>query len=73
MSSNQQSGVLGNAILGLHAELAAAQSTIARIREARTAYEAALKRREHGGVAADHFLHAVFKVLDNESDVGGLG
>lgn len=33
------------------------------IREAHREYEAALKRREHGGVAAAHFVDAVEDVL----------
>ena len=61
----------GPRIVSLIRHLAAAREEVERlqsdlflIREARVDYGAALHRREHGGVAADRFLHAVFAVLD---------
>ncbi len=40
------------------------QATIFQIQEARVDYNAALNRREHGAVAADHFMRNVFSALD---------
>lgn len=40
------------------------ESALAQIRTAHVEYEAALSRREHGGVAADRFIRAVVAVLD---------
>lgn len=41
------------------------ETAIFLIKEARVDYDAALHRREHGGVAADRFIRAVTQALDD--------
>ena len=43
------------------------QATLFLIQEARIDYDAALRRREHGAVAADRFMSTVFRALDAEA------
>lgn len=43
------------------------------VRYAHNEYEASLKRRMHGAVAASNFIQAVFEVLNTDGPVGGVG
>lgn len=55
---------LADLVPALVAEVERLRAVIFAVQEARVDYEAALRNREHGGVAADRFIRAVTAELD---------